>query len=66
LFENSSAGIALVAPEGRYLATNLALQKMFGYTEEEFQRLTEADLLPEGELAATSDDSWPNGVAWLD
>jgi PAS domain S-box-containing protein len=52
LFENSSAGIALVALEGRYLATNLALQKMLGYTEEEFQRLTEADLLPEGELAA--------------
>jgi len=52
LFENSSAGIALVAPGGRYLATNLALQKMLGYTEEEFQRLTEADLLPEGELAA--------------
>jgi PAS domain S-box-containing protein len=52
LFENSSAGIALVAPSGRYLATNLALQKMLGYTEEEFQRLTEADLLPEGELAA--------------
>ena len=52
LFENSSAGIALVAPEGRYLATNLALQKMLGYTEEEFQRLTEADLLLEGELAA--------------
>jgi len=52
LFENSSAGIALVAPGGRYLATNLALQKMLGYTEEEFQRLTEADLLPEGELVA--------------
>jgi GAF domain-containing protein len=40
LFENSSAGIALVTPDGRYIAANLALQKMLGYTEEELQRLT--------------------------
>ena len=31
LFENSSAGIALVTPDGRYIAANLALQKMLGY-----------------------------------
>ena len=40
LFETSSAGIALVAPDGRYIAANLALQKMLGYTGEELQRLT--------------------------
>jgi predicted ATPase/GAF domain-containing protein len=35
LFENSSAGIALIAPGGRYITANSALQKMFGYTEAE-------------------------------
>jgi PAS domain S-box-containing protein len=40
LFETSSAGIALVALDGRYLAANLALQKMLGYTEEELRGLT--------------------------
>ena len=40
LFETSSAGIALVAPDGRYIAANLALQKMLGYTEEELHRLS--------------------------
>ncbi|HZC35254.1 MAG TPA: PAS domain S-box protein, partial [Chthoniobacterales bacterium] len=52
LFENSSAGIAFIAPDGRYLATNLALQKMLGYTEEELQGLTAADLMSEEEHAA--------------
>jgi PAS domain S-box-containing protein len=40
LFETSSAGIALVASDGRYLVANFALQKILGYTEEELQRLT--------------------------
>jgi PAS domain S-box-containing protein len=44
LFENSSAGIALIAPDGRYVATNWAFQKMVGYTEQEFQRLNTVDL----------------------
>ncbi|HZC34472.1 MAG TPA: PAS domain S-box protein, partial [Chthoniobacterales bacterium] len=52
LFENSSAGIALIAPNGRYLATNLALQKMLGYTDEELNGLTAADLMSEEEHAA--------------
>jgi PAS domain-containing protein len=36
LAENSSAGIALFAPDGRFIAANLALQKMLGYTEDEW------------------------------
>jgi PAS domain S-box-containing protein len=44
LFENSSAGIALIAPDGRCIGANMALQKMLGYTEEELQGLTPLDL----------------------
>jgi PAS domain S-box-containing protein len=40
LFETSSAGIALVARNGRYIVANLALQKMLGYTEQELQGLS--------------------------
>jgi PAS domain S-box-containing protein len=53
LFENSSAGIALVAPDGRYIAANLALQKMLGYTEEELQRLTSLEVSHEEDRAAS-------------
>jgi len=52
LFENSSAGIALVAPDGHYIATNVAFQKMLGYTEQELQELTTLDLTPEEDRAA--------------
>jgi PAS domain S-box-containing protein len=53
LFENSSAGIALVTPDGLYIAANLALQKMLGCTEEELQRLTTREVSHEGDRAAT-------------
>ena len=53
LFENSSAGIALCAPDGRFIAANLALQKMLGYTEEELQGLTPKEFTLEEDLAAT-------------
>src|SRR6266481_2311843 len=53
LFENSSAGIALVTPDGRFIAANLALQKMLGYTEEELQRLTALEVSHEEDRAAT-------------
>jgi PAS domain S-box-containing protein len=53
LFENSSAGIALVAPDGRYIAANLALQKMLGYTEEELQRLTSLEVSHKEDRAAS-------------
>jgi PAS domain S-box-containing protein len=53
LFENSSAGIALVAQDGRFIAANLALQKMLGYTEEELQSLTVLEVSHEADRAAT-------------
>jgi two-component system, NarL family, sensor kinase len=53
LFENSSAGIALVTPDGRHFAANLALQKMLGYTEEELQRLTTLEMSHEEDRAGT-------------
>ena len=53
LFETSSAGIALVSPNGRYIAANLALQKMLGYTEEELQSLSPLELTHEEDRPAT-------------
>src|SRR4030088_259809 len=53
LFENSSAGIALVTPDGRFIAANLALQKMLGYTEKELQRLTSLEVSHEEDRAGT-------------
>ena len=53
LFETSSAGIALVTPDGRYVAANVALQKMLGYTEEELQRLTALEVTQEEDRANT-------------
>jgi PAS domain S-box-containing protein len=53
LAENSSAGIALIAPDGRFIAANLALQKMVGYTEDELQGRTISNITHEEDLAAT-------------
>jgi PAS domain S-box-containing protein len=52
LFENSSAGIALITPDGRCFTANLAFQEMLGYTEQELQRLTSLDLTLEEDRAA--------------
>jgi PAS domain S-box-containing protein len=52
LFENSSAGIALIRADGRCFAANLAFQKMLGYSEQELQRLTTLDLTLEEDRAA--------------
>jgi GAF domain-containing protein len=46
LAENSSAGIALIAPNGRFIAANEALQKMLGYTEYELRGRTAASIYP--------------------
>jgi PAS domain S-box-containing protein len=53
LAENSSAGIALIAPDGRFIAANLALQKMLGYTEDELQGRTTFDITHEEDRGAT-------------
>src|SRR6202011_4279562 len=53
LAENSSGGIALIAPDGRFIAANLALQKMLGYTEGELQGRTLSDITHEEDRAAT-------------
>jgi PAS domain S-box-containing protein len=53
LAENTSAGIALTAPNGRFIAANLALQKMLGYTEEELQARAISDISYEEDRAAT-------------
>jgi PAS domain S-box-containing protein len=53
LAENSSAGIALIAPDGRFIAANLALQKMLGYTEDELQGRTISEVTNEEDRAAT-------------
>ena len=53
LAENTSAGIALTAQNGRFIAANLALQKMLGYTEEELQARAISDISYEEDRAAT-------------
>jgi PAS domain S-box-containing protein len=53
LAENSSAGIGLIAPNGRFIAANLALQKMLGYTEYELQERTISEISYEEDRAAT-------------
>jgi PAS domain S-box-containing protein len=53
LFETSSAGIALVATDGRYIAANLALQKILGYTEDELHRLTVLEVTYEEDRPTT-------------
>ena len=53
LVENSSAGIALIAPDGRFIAANLAIQEMLGYTEHELQALTVSNISHEEDRTAT-------------
>ena len=52
LFENSSVGIALTAADGRFVAANVALQNMLGYTDEELRGFTAADVTLEEDRAA--------------
>jgi PAS domain S-box-containing protein len=52
-FESSSAGIALNAPDGRYITANLALQKILGYTEEELQGLNVLNVTHQEDRSAT-------------
>jgi PAS domain S-box-containing protein len=47
VFDNSAIGVALTDLSGRLLATNSAYQKMLGYTEEEFGKVTFLELTHE-------------------
>ena len=53
LFENSSAGIALIDSDGRYVTANRALQKMLGYTEAELKGLTVPEITHEEDRSRT-------------
>jgi PAS domain S-box-containing protein len=53
LAENSSAGIALIAANGRFIAANQALQRMLGFTESELQGFTVAAITHEDDRAST-------------
>ena len=44
LFDLAPYGVALMAPDGRFVAFNTAAHRDLGYTREEFTRLTVADL----------------------
>ena len=44
-FENTTAGMALVSQEGRFLQTNTPLQDMLGYTDQEFMAPSFIDML---------------------
>jgi PAS domain S-box-containing protein len=48
LFDQAANPMAILAPEGRFLAVNKASIRSLGYTHEEFLRLTPRDLVPEG------------------
>ncbi|MBV9873908.1 MAG: AAA family ATPase [Verrucomicrobia bacterium] len=52
LFENSSAGIALIAPDSSYISANAAFQRMLGYTEAELQTLTVPEVTHEEDRGA--------------
>ncbi|MBN1576253.1 MAG: PAS domain S-box protein [Chitinispirillaceae bacterium] len=48
MFEITSEGVALINPEtGRFIAANPAMCSLFGYSEEQFRRLTLEDITPE-------------------
>jgi PAS domain S-box-containing protein len=53
LAENSSAGIALIASDGRFIAANQALQNMLGYSEDELKVRTASDITHQEDRAAT-------------
>jgi PAS domain S-box-containing protein len=54
LFQSSSAGIALIAPDSCYITANSALQRMLGYTEAELQRLTPLEITHKEDRADTA------------
>jgi PAS domain S-box-containing protein len=51
IVQTASVGVARTDPEGRFVLTNAAYQKMLGYSAEELNRLSLADV--------THPDDWP-------
>jgi PAS domain S-box-containing protein len=51
-FDHAVIGMALVAPDGRWLQTNAALQRIVGYSAEELAKMTFADVTHPDDLAA--------------
>jgi PAS domain S-box-containing protein len=54
IFENSAVGIALADPSGRFVTVNRIHSDMLGYSEEELQTLSIADVIHPDELEAHS------------
>jgi PAS domain S-box-containing protein len=53
LFESVPVGVGLIGSHRRYVATNPAFQKMTGYSEEELNHLSPADITHEDDRAET-------------
>ncbi len=43
-FDDAPVGVSLVAPDGTWLRVNKAYKEMFGYSDEQFERLTYRDI----------------------
>jgi diguanylate cyclase (GGDEF)-like protein/PAS domain S-box-containing protein len=51
-FEHAAAGIAMLAPDGRWMRVNQALCRMLGYTQDQLLRLDPQDVAPPEDRAA--------------
>lgn len=56
-FDNAPIGVALLTPEGRWFHVNRALCELLGYTAEELQELTFADITHPDDLAGNLERS---------
>jgi PAS domain S-box-containing protein len=53
VYENSAVGIGLIDMSGKFLAGNPVLQRMLGYTEEEFQNISLMRITPKEDRETT-------------
>ena len=54
-FENATAGVCLVGPDGRFLSVNPTLCKMLGYSKNELEQLSFNDVTPEEDRHVETD-----------
>lgn len=52
VFRFAGVGVAVIDPQGRFVETNAALQKMLGYTEEEMKALTLGEVTASGRVGS--------------